>query len=334
MDFLSVFTKMISLFLIILTGYVMCRCGVFGKDARTQVTKLVLNVAIPGLTLSAVLTQDTLPGAAEILQLLVVAFSSYLFLVAGAFLVPKLLRVEKSQVGIYRFMTAFANVGFIGYPVTQAIFGKEALFYTCVFNLPFNFIAYSLGVVFIQESAAQSGECDAAARTGESADTAQSGDSGAASQKRVISWRTFVTPCLISSALAIILAFTGWKAPAVIGDTLTMLGNITTPAALLIIGSSLAEMPVGEMFSNKKIYLLALFRLLILPLCIFGIYRLLLTDTLLLGECVVIAAMPVATNGTMLCLQYNADEKLMAQGTFITTLASLVTIPMLAMLFA
>ena len=306
---------MIELFLIIIIGYITCRCGVFGKDARVHVTRLVLYVAIPGITLSSVLTQDDLPGTMEIVRLLLVAFSSYLVLLAGAYAVPKLLRVKKSEEGIYRFMTAFANVGFIGYPVTQAVFGERAVFYTCVFNLPFNFIAFSIGVIFIQSSASY---------TREGAEEAVG--SG-------ITYKTFLTPCLISSVLAIILALTGWKGPAIIGDTCTLLGNITTPAALMIIGSSLAEMPVREMFSNAKIYVFALFRLLILPIIVYFIYRGFITDTLLLGECMIISAMPVATNGTMLCLQYHADEKLMAQGTFITTAASLVTIPLLAMLF-
>lgn len=315
MDFLSVFAKMIELFLIIIIGYITCKCGVFGKDARLHVTRLVLNVAIPGITLSSVLTQDNLPGTMEIIRLLLVAFSSYLVLLAGAYIVPKLLRVKKQEEGIYRFMTAFANVGFIGYPVTQAIFGERAVFYTCVFNLPFNFIAFSIGVIFIRSSAFYGKE-----------DAERPAGSG-------VTYKTFLTPCLISSVLAIILALTGWKGPAIIGDTCTLLGNITTPAALMVIGSSLAEMPVREMFSNAKVYVFALFRLLILPIIVYFIYRGFITDTLLLGECVIISAMPVATNGTMLCLQYDADEKLMAQGTFITTVASLVTIPLLAMLF-
>lgn len=312
MDFVYVFGKMIQLFLIILIGYMTCKCGTFGKEARLHVTRLVLQVAIPGVTLSSVLNQSSLPEPKEILGLFAVAVSSYLVLLAGALIVPKLLLADKAEEGIYRFMTAFANVGFIGYPVTQAIFGDEAVFYTCVFNLPFNFLAFSIGVVFIQKSAAL--------MRGEEV----------SSVKSVITWKTFLTPCLISSVLAIVLAFTGIKAPAIIGDTCKMLGDITTPAALMVIGSSLAEMPVKEMFSNKKVYLFAAFRLLILPLAVFFLYRWFVTDKLLLGVCVIISAMPVATNGTMLCLQYNADEKLMAQGTFITTLASLVTIPMLA----
>ncbi len=315
MDFFYVFGKMIELFLIIVVGYITCKCGVFGKDARLHVTRMVLNVAIPGITLSSVLNQESLPGAAEILRLFAVAFSSYFILLAAAYIVPAALRARQPEVGIYRFMVAFANVGFIGYPVTQAIFGDRALFYTCVFNLPFNFLAYSIGAVFIQKSS----------------QVAEGGGTGQG--KSAISYKTFLTPCLISSVIAIVLAFTGWKGPAVVGNVCEMLGNITTPAALLIIGSSLAEMPVKEMFSNGKVYALALVRLLLLPVVMYFIYRGFVMDALLLGECVIISAMPVATNGTMLCLQYQADEKLMAQGTFITTLASMVTIPLLAMLF-
>ncbi len=312
MDFWAVFAKMAELFLIVAIGYLTCKCGVFGKEARVQVTKLVMNVAIPGLTLSAVLTQNDLPGPGEILRLLLVALSSYFVLFLAAFVVPWLLRVKREEIGIYRFMITFANVGFIGYPVTQAIFGKESVFYTCIFNLPFNVMAFSVGVIFIRQSAVLMGDGE---------------ESGFP-----VSWKTFVTPCLISSVLAILLALFQIKGPAVIGETCSMLGNITTPAALLIIGSTLAEMPVREMFRNGRIYLMALFRLLILPLGIWLVYRGFVTDKLLLGVCVIISAMPVATNGTMLCLQYHVDEKLMAQGTFVTTLASLVTIPLLAML--
>jgi len=315
MDFFYVFTKMAELFIIIIIGYITCKCGIFGKEARVHVTKLVLNVAIPGLTLASVLNQDNLPDRMEIFGLLLVAFSSYLIFFAGSLLIPRLLRAKREEVGIYQFMTAFANVGFIGYPVTQAIFGDRAVFYTCVFNLPFNFFAFSIGVLFIRKSAAitNGGTEEAKGST--------------------LSWKTFLTPCLICSVLAIVLALAGWKGPAAIGETCQLLGNITTPAALMVIGSALAEMPVKDMFSNGKVYLFALFRLLILPIIVYFIYGTFVTDRLLLGVCVIIAAMPVATNGTMLCLQYKADEKLMAQGTFITTLASLITIPLLAMLF-
>ena len=315
MDFLAVFSKMIQLFLIIVIGYIACKCGVFGKEARKHVTKLVLNVAIPGITLSSVLNQQNLPGAVEIAGIFGVAIASYVVLMGVGILISKLLRASKADEIIYSFMFAFANVGFMGYPVTQAIFGEEALFYTCIFNLPFNFLVFSIGIMMIQKSAAASEQ------------------GGEKREPFVITYKTFLTPCLIASVLAILLALTGIKAPAVIGDTCKMLGDMTTPAALMIIGSTLAEIPVKEMFKNGKVYIFTIFKLLLIPLLLYGIFGLFITDNLLLGVCVVLAAMPVATNGTMLCLQYQADDKLMAQGTFVTTLFSLITTPVLAMLF-
>ena len=63
----------------------------------------------------------------------------------------------------------------------------------------------------------------------------------------------------------------------------------------------------------------------------YALFRPFVTDELLLGICTVIAAMPVATSGTMLCMQYDSDEKLMAQGTFLSTFFAILTIPLVAM---
>lgn len=137
---------------------------------------------------------------------------------------------------------------------------------------------------------------------------------------------------MITAVIAIILALVQVKTPTVINETIELVAGITTPAALMIIGSSLADLPLKEMFSNVRIYLFTLCRLLVLPLVTYAVFGLFVQDELLLGVAVLMAAMPVATNGTMLCLECGADERLMAQGTFITTLLSVVTIPLIATL--
>lgn len=322
MNFISVFTKMVELFLIIIVGYGTCKAKIFDKETRVRATKLVLNVTLPATILASVMTQDNLPEVMQILQLLLVAVLSYVILFACAFIVPRLMGVQKSQIGIYEFMLVFGNVGFIGYPVTQAIFGSQAVFYTSVFNLPFNLLVYSVGVLFIQTSAAMT-------RIGAQGKAVNQ----AAGKKPAITAKTFLSPCMVASVLSIIMALCHWKGPAFLGNTCDMIGAITTPMALLIIGSSLADMPFREMFSNTRIYIFSIFRLILVPLLTYLIFKLFVKDMLLLGVCVIIAAMPVATNGTMLCLQYRGDEKLMAQGTFLTTLLSVITIPVMAMLF-
>lgn len=311
MSFLGVFQKMVELFLIIIVGYVACKVRIFDKDARVKVTKLVLNVTLPATILSSVMNQNQLPGLIEILQLLFVAAASYAVLFLGAFLLPRLLNVEVSKRGIYQFMLSFGNVGFIGYPVTQAIFGDGAIFYTSIFNLPFNILVYSIGVGFIQKSSLSF-----------------------ESKKSAITIQTFLSPCMIASYIALMMAMLHWSGPKLIADTCSMIGDVTTPAALLIIGSSLAEMPFREMFGNAKVYLFTICRLILMPIITLLIFRVFISDPLILGITVIISAMPVATNGTMLCLQYKGDEKLMAQGTFLTTLCSVITIPLLSLLLS
>lgn len=331
MNFTSVFIKMIELFLIIMIGYIANKTKVFGRDARASLSKLVINIALPGTILSSVLGQDNLPGASQILSLILIAVLSYVILFASAFFVPKLLRVPSSQKGIYRFMLAFGNVGFIGFPVTEAIFGKQAIFYTSVFNLPFNVFVYSIGIAFLAACGRQ--EESENSKNNKNNKNSMVSENSKKSSAGLITWKTFVTPCMISSILAIVLALFHAEAPALISDTCTMIGNITTPAALMIIGSSLADMPIRQMFNNFRIYLFSLVRLILIPLATYVVFGWFIHDRLLLGICVIVSAMPVASNGTMLCLQYHADEELMAQGTFLTTVFSIFTIPLLALLF-
>ena len=106
---------------------------------------------------------------------------------------------------------------------------------------------------------------------------------------------------------------------------------MTVPSALLIIGSSIAQIPIRRMLGTSSIYLTAALRLFIIPLFILYLSRLCQVDPTIANINVVLAAMPVASYGTLFCIQYEKGETIMAQGTFITTLLSVVTIPLLTL---
>jgi len=321
MDFFAVLQRMVELFLIIVIGYGVRKAGVINTEGRSVLSKLVLNISLPATILSSVMNASKLPETGELLMILLVAVLSYVVIFVFAFATPKILGVKKNQVGIYRFMMAFGNVGFIGFPVVDAIFGADAIFYASVFNLPFNVLCYSVGVAFVKQSAVGQAEASIAG--------------GAASSAEKAGWKKYLgfllTPCMIASVISVAMAFLQLKGPSWLGSTMSMVGGVTTPVALLIIGMALAEMPVKEMFLNPRIYLFSALRLLALPAVTYLLFRTFVSDPLLLGICTVISAMPVATSGTMLCMQYGSDEKLMAQGTFISTLFAIVTIPLVAM---
>ena len=315
MNFLPIFEKMVELFLIIIIGYIGNKCQVFGSKAKQYMSKLILNITLPATILSAEMNSDRIPSHSELASILVVAFSSYAVLYVLAVVTSHLLGGNANQRGVTKFGIMFSNVGFIGYPVTMAVFGADSLLYTVIFNMPFNLLCYSLGAYFIKNKDMPE---DAV---------------GGRSAKVTRALKLILTPTMISSLICLAMAYAGVRGPRILASTFDMVGGITTPGALLIIGCSLAEMPVKEMFNNVRSYIFTIIKVVVVPVIIYFVYRPFVGgDALLMGVTVIICSMPVATAGTMLCVEYGGDEKFMAQVTFLSTLASVITIPILAAL--
>ena len=217
-EFLSILGTMVILFFDISIGYIAKKAHVMDKAIDKGLSKLILNTALPAMILGSVLTADSLPGSTEILITMGLSIVSFAIMTALAFLVTKLLGVRDGHRGVFRFMLTFGNVGFIGFPVLSAIFGPSTLIYGSIFNLPFNFLVFTMGVWFIAQ------------------------DSGRGAKVKM-GLKTFLTPANIACAIAIVLTLLNVHSVPIIGDAAETLGSFTTPGALLIIGSSLAGRP-------------------------------------------------------------------------------------------
>lgn len=305
-EFLSILGTMVILFFDISIGYIAKKAHVMDKTIDKGLSKLILNTALPAMILGSVLTADSLPSSIEILITMGLSVLSFAIMTGLAFLVTKLLGIRDGHKGVFRFMLTFGNVGFIGFPVLSATFGPSTLIYGSIFNLPFNFLVFTMGVWFIAQ------------------------DSGRGAKVKM-GLKTFLTPANIACAIAIVLTLLNVHSVPIIGDAAETLGSFTTPGALLIIGSSLADLPVSKLIGGPRLWIASLARLIISPLIVWALFRLVPVDPMLIDIMVVLCAMPVATNGTMLCYQYGGDSRTMAQGTFVTTVLSIITIPILVM---
>ena len=317
MNFISVLEKMIELFLIIIVGYGAYKIKFIDGGVKIALTKLILNITMPCTIMASVMTAEELPDAAMILKLLLIATVEYVIYFVLAKLTTKVLRLTGSKKAVAEFAIIFANVGFVGFPVTYAVFGESSTFYTMIFNLPFNVLCYSLGVYLLQQGAADSEK------------RAFIKELPKRSRINKI-WKLFMTPAMIASVISLVIAFTKVKTPMLIADTCDMIGKITTPGALMIIGCALAQMPLKEMFGDIKAYLFTFICVVVTPAVVYLCYFTFVTEPLALGEAVIMAGLPVATAGTMLCVEYGGDEKFMAQITFLSTLASVISIPLIA----
>lgn len=298
----TVATQMIVLFTIVIVGYFLRKKGTINHEFSRQLSSFVINISCPCLIISSVMT-DNHPDASLILPLIILSFATYAFLILIAFLLPRYLPINHDDDGLFGFMITFGNVGFIGYPVVASIFGGNAVFYASILNFPNTLLVFTIGTLFI---------------------------SGNYKHVR-FDPKILYSPGLIASYISIIIVAFDIHTPQAIGQTFNLLGSMTVPSALLIIGSSMAQVPIRKMLGSRGVYIMAALRLIVMPYIILQICRALGVDELITNINVVIIAMPVASFGTLFCIKYGRGEETMAQGTFITTLLSVITIPIVAM---
>lgn len=298
---------MLTLFALVVVGYVAGKLGYLGGEFDRQLSRLVINITCPALILSSAMT-GTLPDRRFILPLLLISVITYALLTGVAILLPRYLTQKKTDEGSIGFALMFGNVGFMGYPVVASIFGHEAVFYAAVLNVVNTFAVFTIGTVLI---------------------TGKSDVEGKHFQKKVL----YSTPMLAAYLTMAIVALEISNIPEAISQPLTMLGDITVPAALLIIGSSMSNLPLRSLLGNSTVYVTTLFRLVLLPIGIHFLMDTLGFSPLVVNINTLVIAMPVATYGTILCLRHEKDTTLMTEVTFITTLFSMLTIPALTLLF-
>lgn len=298
---------MLTLFAIVVVGYVAGKLGYLGGEFDRQLSRLVINITCPALILSSAMT-GVLPDRRFILPLLLISVITYAVLTGAAFLLPRYLTRRREDEGAVGFALMFGNVGFMGYPVVASIFGHEAVFYAAVLNVVNTFTVFTIGTILI---------------------TGRSEVGGKRFQKKVL----YSTPMIAAYLTMLIVALEIDNIPGFVSQPLTMIGNITVPAALLIIGSSMSQLSLHTMLGNRTVYATTLLRLVVLPLVVYYLTSLLGFSEFVVNINTVVIAMPVATYGTILCLKYGRDTTMITEVTFITTLLSMLTIPLLVMLF-
>lgn len=297
---------MMTLFALVVVGYVAGKLGYLGGDFDRQLSRLVINITCPALILSSAMTGD-LPDRQFILPLLLISLITYILLAGAGFLFPRYLTKNKADEGAVGFALMFGNVGFMGYPVVASIFGHEAVFYAAVLNVVNTFAVFTIGTVLI---------------------TGKGDMEEGRFQKKVL----YSTPMLAAYLTMAIVALRIDNIPEAISQPLTMLGNITVPAALLIIGSSMSHLSLRSMLGNRTVYATSLMRLAILPVAIHFLMKALGFSDFVVNINTLVIAMPVATYGTILCLKYEKDTTTITAVTFITTVLSMITIPVLVTL--
>lgn len=305
MSITVVLLQMIKLFIIICLGYLLYKTDIIDEHTKKHLTKMLLYVTTPALIVHSFIKNMGVDSSGILGQLFIVAGIMYIALPFIAVIINLIIRVKKPQQGVYMFMTVFSNVGFMGFPVVDSIFGVQGVFYAAVFNCVFNIFVFTIGIILItygQKNAANS-------------------------FKEIISVKKLLNPGILCCFVAVLIFLINIPVPAVIMDVLDSVGGLTSPIAMLIVGASLAAMKIRDVFNDARVYVYSIIRQIALPLLVWPLIDRFISNEMLSTITLIMVAMPVANSAVLFATEYGSDEKTAAKTVFITTVAALISIP-------
>ena len=303
MNIFPVLKQMSALSLMMLTGFFANRFGILGKEAQKWLSKLLVNITCPALILSSVTTSGRLDSQQMLFMIFLAATLYYVLLPFLAKFFSLCVAPERRSE--YQSMLVYSNLGFMGIPVANAVLGKESILYISIFMAVCNISLFSYAVLLL--------------------------DNGRTEGKKM-QFSKMINPGTVSAVAAVLLYLLHISFPSLLLEPITSVGNATTPLAMLVIGASLANSNLKEMLSEKSMAIFTCLRLIVLPLLLWFVCKLFVTDRLLAGVLILISGMPVASNVVMLCNELNRDGDYIAKGVFFSTLFSVITIPIIAMI--
>ena len=205
--------QMVIFFLIMLIGYICRKVGVFGENTAKMISGIVINIGNPALIIASGMNPETLENKAALLVTLAVALIFFAIMFVIAELIPRLLRADREDYGSYQVMTIFANIGFMGYPLLDAMYGGEAVIHAAIFNLLYSVLIYTYGINRMKTSG----------------------------QREKLNWKQLMNVGVISCLIAVTLYISNLPVPMVFKDTATRIGG-TDPVKGSVYGCAAAAL--------------------------------------------------------------------------------------------
>ena len=299
MDIMVVFQTMLKLFLLLILGFVLFKCHIFDEYTNKKISALIVNVASPMLIISSIAGVE---GSNKSIVFLMIGAGILMyigFIILGK-IINRIFPFPKKDWPVYECMVVFANTGFMGYPVLLDVFGQEAVFYASLIHMAFNFFVYTYAIMCLTK-----------------------GDDS----EFKLNFKQLLTPGIILIFVGIFIYLFDIQLPSVLMDTINSVGSLTAPLSMMMIGSSLAVYPIKDSFTDWHSYVFAFVRLMIVPFVTMIMCRLLHIDAYYANITIITNAMPVGSMVLMLATQYNANVKIVTRNIVVSTLLSVITIP-------
>ena len=299
---MEVMINVASLFLIMLIGVLAFKKKIISDEIQIGLANILLKITLPLLVVTSFGVEFEEGIGEKVIQCF---FYSILSIILAAIISSLFLlkMKDKEKKKILQFANVFSNCGFIGFPLINSVLGLEGVLYTSIFNMIFTIGLWTYGVLLY---------------------------SNKFDKKEIKSVLT--NPCIVAVYVGLILMIFNIQLPTFINKSFKIVGDMTTPLSMIIIGCILAKAKIKNYIKDFTIYYSAVLKLLLLPLVGIGIAYIIKDNSILMKTMILIQAMPAATMTSILAEKYNLKVEYSAVIVFITTLLSIITFPIITML--
>lgn len=292
---LTIFYQIIKMFIMMMVGYGLYKKAMINDDTTAKLSNILLMVATPCTIISSfnqAYSNEKLMGLVTCFVLSFIAYS-------GNILISRILYRKESEY-VERFCVVFSNAGFIGIPLVTGLMGAEAVFYLSPFIVGFYLFVWTYGVIEM------------------------SGDKSNVTIKKIVT-----NPCIWAVLAGIVVFLLPVKPFTPIMEAITMMGNMNTPMAMLVLGAYLAKENLIEIFTSMKMYLVSFYRLILIPAVYMVLFAFLPIEVNIKTIILIGAAAPVGALAPVFAQMYKKDTGYGAKIVCLSTILSLITMPII-----
>ena len=297
--FLSTLNQMLYLFLCIMIGFALNRFKILGKDADVVISRLENYVFVPALVINTFYQYCTVKNLTANASLLLYNTVVVLIGILCGFLFAHNFTKDPEETGVFKYALTVVNFGFMGNALLQGLLGDEMLFKYLIFCIPANVFAYSLGIIWLTAG------------------------------KKKFSFRMLVNPMFITMIIGIILGFTQPVLPAFLTKTISSCAGCYSALAMILTGFVIGKFDIKKLILDKRIYVLTLIRIVLVPLFTLALCRILSLP----GDTVIFimffVSMPLGLNTIVFPAAYGGNEKPGASMAVISNVLGLITVPLI-----
>lgn len=307
-DFFLTLQKVAVLFLLIVIGFVAGRMNLISEKGQKDITQLVLYITMPATIFSAMQLEMSTERLNTSFTILGVMVFCYMVMYLAGILVSRRLPLSEGRKDIFQTSLLLSNTSFMGYPIILSLLGPDALFYAVVgAGFIFEVVSWSLGVYLISRNGTESAG---------------------------FNWKKVVfSPGILSIIVGLVFFVTQWSVPEPFHSVIQTMSPATSPLAMIVIGLMLSRSNIQEALKNKFLYLSAVLKLFIVPVVITLVLKAVGFSGPALVIPVMMISMPTASYVAMFSANYGNDAKFASQIVFLSSLMSMISIPVITLLF-